>query len=113
MTTAKYDIIIQQGADFALSMTLTGDTGPVDLTGYTGYSQMRVKKTSSAIAATFTIYIDTPLTGDINMAMANSVTELLAPGRYVYDLQIHKPSDSKVLRLLEGFVSVSGEVTRI
>ena len=48
--------------------------------------------------------------GTVEVVIPAAVTEDLAPGRYVYDLEVD--SGGEVTALLEGSFSVSPEVTR-
>ena len=53
MSAGKYNITIEQGADFALAFTLKEDDSAKDLSDYSARAQMRAKKSSTDIAATF------------------------------------------------------------
>jgi hypothetical protein len=112
MSAAEYDLIVDQGSDFAVEFTLKEDGSLKDLTGYSARAQMRKVKTASDIAASFTCTIATPTNGVVKMELANSVTKALAAGRYFYDLEIHTASDAIVTRIMQGEVEVTQEVTR-
>ena len=109
---AKANIIIDQGADFATSITVADTSGNVvDLTGYTGRGQMRKHYTSST-STDFTIVFGTPRTdGKVTLSLSNVQTAAMESGRYVYDAELITASNT-VSRLVEGIATVTPEVTR-
>ena len=109
---AKANIIIDQGADFATSITVADTSGNiVDLTGYTGRGQMRKHYTSST-STDFTIAFGTPRTdGKVTLSLSNVQTAAMEAGRYVYDAELITDSNT-VSRLVEGIATVTPEVTR-
>lgn len=114
MAAGVYDIIIDQGSDFSLGITVKDDANqPRDLTGYSARSQMRDERSSEEIAATFTCSVDPdPTTGKITMALPNSVSKNVPAGSYYYDVEIFTQNDVNVTRILQGKVRVTPEVTR-
>lgn len=112
MAAGTYDLIIDQGADFSLGLALTDGGVAVDLTGYSGRAQMRSKKSSAAIAATFVVTVTSEVGGTITMTLTNAVTAALSPGVYFYDLEIYTAADALVSKLLFGKATVREEVTR-
>jgi len=114
MAAGTYDIVIDQGSDYTLEITIKDDTTTVsDLTGYEARAQLRPKKASSTLTATFTCTIaDDPTTGKIEMTLSNSVSKDIAAGSYYYDLEIYTFGDAIVKRILQGSATVTQEVTR-
>ena len=112
MTAARYDLVIDQGSDFAIEFTVNESGSAKNLTGYTARAQLRPTKSSSTLTATFTCGIPTPANGKISMSLTNGTTAGLAAGRFFYDLEIFTVSDTLVQRLLFGEVTVTQEVTR-
>ena len=112
MTAARYDLVIDQGSDFAIEFTVNESGSAKNLTGYTARAQLRPTKSSSTLTATFTCSIETPANGKISMILSNATTAGLAAGRFFYDLEIFTASDTLVQRLLFGEVTVTQEVTR-
>ena len=109
---AKANLIIDQGADFSKELTVTDDDGDViNLTGYTAAGQIR-KHYSSNTATNFTCtFASDRTTGKITISLGRSLSQALAYGRYVYDIEITNSSD-KTTRLLEGIATITPEVTR-
>ena len=112
MTAARYDLVIDQGSDFAIEFTVNESGSAKNLTGYTARAQLRPTKSSSTLTATFICGIATPTNGKISMSLTNGTTAGLAAGRFFYDLEIFTASDTLVQRLLFGEVTVTQEVTR-
>jgi hypothetical protein len=106
----KANIVVDQGTTFSSSINLTDDEGnPINLTGYTGRSQMR-KHYTSTNSQSFSVSLNGEL-GTINLSMAANQTSTIVPGRYVYDVEIVSGANV-VSRVVEGIVTVTPEVTR-
>ena len=123
MTAATYDLVIDQGSDFAIDLTITESGSAKNLTGYSGRAQMRSTHASSSVTASFTVsvvnacaviiqYTNNASAGTMKLEMSSSTTAGVAAGRYVYDLEIHTSGDATVKRLIQGSVTVNPEVTR-
>ena len=106
----KVNLVVDQGADFTTTITLTNDDGSTfDLTDYSGASQIRKHYTSSnATSMSITLNGNS---GIVTMTMNNSVTAAMSSGRYVYDLVITDSSGSKT-RVVEGIATVNPSVSR-
>jgi len=113
------DIVIKQGTDYAMQIEVANvDGSKKDLTDYTINSQLRKTiNTTDSDAITFTSSIPTPATdGLITLELTNAQTSAMAPGRYLYDVNIeYTDSDlnTVVERILEGQANVTASITRI
>jgi hypothetical protein len=106
-TTAN--LVIDQGTTFTTTINLTNDDGSEkDLTDYTVSSQIRKSYYTSTYTAFSTSKVD--LTGEITLSLTATQTSALKAGRYVYDLEI--TSSEETVRVIEGIVTVTPEVTR-
>jgi|TARA_B110000259_G_C13729150_1_gene287799 hypothetical protein len=112
MSAARYDLVIDQGSDFAIEFTVSTSGVAKNLTGYSARAQLRPSKSSSSLSATFTCGIPTPTNGKVTMALPYSASTGLTAGRFFYDLEIYTSSGSLVSRLLYGEVTLTQEVTR-
>jgi len=113
MTAATYDLVIDQGSDFAIDLLIKEQGTPKDLTGYSARAQMRATRTSTEIAGSFTCAVLSPPTdGKVKMSLSNAASSAMDAGRYFYDLEIHTPNDVIVKRLIQGEVTLNQEVTR-
>jgi len=116
MGAGRYDFTIEQGATFKRIMTWKDSSGnPIDLTGYQARMQIRPAKDSPGVILT----LDTDANGGIALGGNNGrITIEISAARTasldfktaVYDLELEK--DGNVVRLLEGSVTLSKEVTR-
>ena len=113
MSAGTYNLVIDQGSDFAIDLTITEEGVAKNLTGYSGRAQIRSTHTSSSVSASFNCSIVGLATaGVMKLALSAATTAAMAPGVYVYDLEIYTANDAVVKRLLEGTVTLSPEVTR-
>jgi len=112
MAAGRYNIVIDQGADFALEFTLKENDSAVDLSNYSARAQLRERPHDSVKAADFVCTIVSASAGTIKMALTNEVSAALTPKKYYYDLEIFTTNDAAVTRLLQGEALVSPEVTR-
>lgn len=106
----KANIVVDQGSSFSTSINLT-DTSDniITLANYTGAAQLRKHYTSSQ-STPFEVTI-TPSTGEVRLDLSANTTATLAPGRYVYDVEL-TDSGGTVSRIVEGIVTVTPNVTR-
>ena len=101
--------VIDQGTTYSLELNLTNDDTTANyLTAYTVTSQLR-KSYESTTATDFTT-AKVNATGKITISLTAAQTAALKAGRYVYDIEI--ASASETLRVLEGLVTVTPNVTR-
>lgn len=118
MATTKTPLTVPQGATFVRTVQWLQADGvtPVSLTGYT--AAMQVRKNYAATTAVLSLSspssglsIDAG-TGTTTITITSGQTAALAPGGYVYDLELTLTSGTVVTRLLEGPLTVTPEVTR-
>lgn len=112
MAAGKYDIVIDQGSDFAIEVQIQQNSANVNLSTHSARAQLRPTPTSSTKTADFTCSITNASQGKIKMSLSNSVTANISNGKYYYDLELVNSSDSSVTRLIEGVARVTPEVTR-
>jgi hypothetical protein len=107
----KSNIVIDQGSDYEVTVNVKdANNVPVVLTGYTGAAQMR-KHYTSLTSYSFGVTI-TALTGEVTLSMSSNTSNLISPGRYVYDCELTSTSNNTKLRIVEGIVTVTPQVTR-
>ena len=106
----KTNLIVDQGSNFVYKIYLVDVDGlPFSVTGFSGNAQIRKSYTSSSYT-TMDVAIDAN-SGLITLSMNAYTTASLTQNRYVYDLQL-TGNTGIVSRIVEGFVTVSPEVTR-
>ena len=102
---------IDQGASFSSDVTVTGDDDSIfDLTGHTATAKLAKGYASTHTRTNFTTAINTA-TGVVTISLNADQTNGLEEGRYVYDVEILKTSDSTVTRVVEGIVTVYPSAT--
>lgn len=103
------NLVIDQGTTFDITINVTMDDGSEkDLTDYTVSSQIR----KSYYTNTYTAFTTAKqnLLGEITLSLTPTQTSALKAGRYVYDVEI--ASVDETVRIVEGIVTVTPEVTR-
>lgn len=109
----QYPLIIKQGETFRLRFycyQADGITSVGDLTGFSVTGKMRSSLESSTVVATFTGVVVTASTALCEISFTAAETAALTAGSCVYDVEVY--SGSTTYRPLEGFVTVTREVTR-
>ena len=112
MSAGTYNLVIDQGSDFAIDLTVTESGSAKNLSGYSGRAQLRTTHAASSVTASFTVSIVNAAQGKLKMELSAATSTGLAAGRYVYDLEIHTSGDAIVKRLIQGSVTINPEVTR-
>lgn len=117
MTAGTYDMVIEQGATFRLRLTLKlSDGSLMPLDGHIARMQIRAKVASEDV-----IYALTTENGGIELGGAAGTVDLyisdedtaaMAFKSGVYDLEIETVPNGDVIRVIEGKVRLSPEVTR-
>jgi len=108
------NLVINTGSTFSQTFNLesTETNSPLDLTNYTGASQMR-KWAGASGKTDFTVTIKDPKTsGTIGIALTSGQTADLKSGRYVYNILITNTQNGTTDSVVEGMVLVREGVTR-
>lgn len=130
MAAGKYSFIIEQGAtlDFEIQYK-DKNNNPINLSGYTGRMQIRPTVDSTTVYLTLSSSLNAdgtglnfsgsngstpPTSGSIGIYIASCTSSLLNFGEAYYDLELYNGTGScaYTIRLLEGKVRLSKEVTR-
>ena len=105
----KQNLYFDQGTSFSQSFTIQHANGvPVDLSTYTGRSHLRKEYTSPTFYE-FTVTLGGN-TGVVSISLSPTQSSNIAAGRYLYDVEIE--NNGNVSRIIEGFCSITPEVTR-
>lgn len=108
---AKYDISIEQGADFALSLTLKDGLGdPIDATGETIEAHIRQAWDKPKIAE-FSIENSDAAVGKITLILPGADSESIAPGAFFYDV-LYVNIDGVRRRIIEGACTIKPAITK-
>lgn len=116
---AQYeDLTIDQGTDVAIEIHLVNADGSAkNLTNHSIAAKMkRTYNSDSDDTHDFTAIVSAPATdGIVVLSLTNTQTDVLKPGRYVYDAELsYNDSDENTIveRVLEGKILVTASVTR-
>ena len=128
MSAGNYDITIDQGSDFKLTLVIKDGDNPRNLTGYLARAHLRA---SYDVSVYYSFdFSDTTFdaNGTIIMKMKHDVKRsdstddasiFLFEGNYVYDVEVYKPdgddadtAPDEVERILQGKAKVHREVSR-
>jgi hypothetical protein len=117
----KYKLTIVQGATFSLQIRIKGGGQTFDLTGCKARSQGRLEQPDIGVLFELStenggILLD-ETAGTLRLYMSAAQTAALDFDAGVYDLELLTPPSApdpagEVIRLLQGRVSLSKEVTR-
>lgn len=112
----RFDIEINQGATFELTVTWKDSAGTaINLTGYSARMQVRETYSSSSTIVSLTNGSGITLGGAAGtiaiLISATTTAALTAPFSGVYDLELVS-AGGVVTRLLQGAATVTPEVTR-
>ena len=106
MSVYAKNLSINSNADFSEILELTQTGGAVvNLTGFTAYSHLR-KETESTKYTGIGVSITDPLNGKVKISMASTITSTLKEGRYVWDLMLVRPNNTKTIAV-EGTALVT------
>jgi hypothetical protein len=130
MSAGRYSFIIEQGTTVNFELQYKDANGtPIDLTGYRARMQIRPTVDSTNIYLTLSSSLNSdgtglnlsgsngitpPTSGSIGIYIASCTSSMLDFNQAVYDLEIYSGSGAcpYTVRLLEGQVKLSKEVTR-
>lgn len=112
MAAGIYDIVIDQGSDFAIQIQIEQEGSYVNLSTHSARAQLRPTPSSDTKTADFTVTLPDTANGKIKMSMTNATTANIAAGKYYYDLELVNTDANTVTRLIQGVARVTQEVTR-
>lgn len=116
MNPANANLTIYQGATWSQNITWRNGLSRalIDVSGYSARMQVRSDVSAAAVLVELTTANGRITLGGINgkitLALSAAETAALAPGTYVYDLELVVASE--VTRVLQGNFIVIAEVTR-
>lgn len=106
------NLVINAGTEYSQIFSLENNTSNsnLNLASYTVSALMR-KHHGSSTAIVFSAQVTDQIAGTIRIGLGSSITSLLKPGRYVYDVVIIDNTGAKT-RVVEGMALVREGVTR-
>jgi len=108
---ATRDISIYQGDTYTHELRIKDSANAnVNITSRTYTGQVRKKRNSDTIAATFTSTLTNAENGIVVLSLSAASTANIAAGTYVYDFQ--ETNGATITTLITGSCIVVGEVSR-
>jgi len=108
---ATRDISIYQGDTYTHELRIKDSANAnVNITSRTYTGQVRKKRNSDTIAATFTSTLTNAANGIVVLSLSAASTANIAAGTYVYDFQ--ETNGATITTLITGSCIVVGEVSR-
>lgn len=106
--TPFYSAIVNQGADFTLAFVIEDGVILTPQHFFRAY----IRKNYRDVNPTAVFNITTNVTlNEVVMKLSNVQTAGMAPGKYLYDVEMVSP-DGTVTRILEGRLIIRPEVTK-
>lgn len=106
-----YDLSVHRGETFQQSLVFRDkDRELIDLTGYSGYAQVRPEPESDELTASLLVSI-TGADGLAVLALSKEITETIEPGVYYYDFAM-KDTSGRMRYYLGGKFTVLPTVTK-
>ena len=107
----QYDISIEQGSSFNLSLTAKDSAGtPLNLSGYAARGGIKYGYGSTGYLVSLTPIISSPASGVISISLTATQTSSLPVTKGVYDVEVFSSGDY-TFKAIRGYVDVSPEVT--
>ena len=111
----KLNLELKQGEDFYRLLTFRDENGNlVDLSGYSFAGQIRANYDDELfLSFTFNILNQTTHKGEVEMTLSKTLSSaklINVKDNYVYDVE--RNSGSRTVRVLEGTIVISPEVTK-
>jgi hypothetical protein len=106
----RVNLVIDQGSTFATTFELVDDYDePLVVSDYTSRGQMRKHYEANSS----TSFVTALATGQLTISLTAAQTANLTPQRYVYDIELVDTVANSVTRIVEGFINVTPEATKI
>lgn len=118
--STQYNPVVLQNATWEIQLTIKdGSNNPIDVSTYTGQSQIRKSYQDATVLASPTVAVTDGPNGIITVTMTTTQTASLkasplppaAPAPYVWDVLLSNADESVTLRIIEGYVTVKAGVT--
>lgn len=107
------ELTIDQGATFTSTINLTNDdNSAMNLANSIFTCQIRKSYYSSNVTANVIATVEDAANGLIRLSVDAANTANIKPGRYLYDLKMVDTEANTYVRVIEGIVTVTPQVTR-
>jgi hypothetical protein len=112
MTVYASNLVIYTGTDFEQTFVFESaqSNSSLKLDGYAGCAALKRFETSNT-AASFDVSVTNAELGKVRISMGSTITEMLKPGKYFYDLLLN--SGTEIVKVVEGQALVKKSITRV
>lgn len=105
------NLYVDAGTTYSNTIIAQNNGSVIDLTDHTVKSQIR-KSYGSSVSYNFTASIYNATAGQIQLQLTAEQSDLIPPGRWLYDVEITSLAGTKT-RVAEGIVVVTPQITKI
>jgi len=107
MAVPAVNIVIEKGADYFATFTITNPDGtPYNLSDTSALSTLRKFPDATTGITTFTSSL-VVATGKVTISLGNSITSELDMGRHYYNIVVTNNNTNKKTRVIEGMAIVA------
>ena len=107
------ELALDQGSTFLATIKLTNDDGSVmNVANCSFSSQMRKSYYSTNPTANINIIITDGANGNITLTLDAANTANIRSGRYLYDIKMTDTGGNTTIRIIEGIMTVTPQVTK-
>lgn len=107
------ELTLDQGATFLATVVLRNDDGSViNVAGRTFTSQIRKSYYSTNPTANISVVILDAPNGNISLNITAANTANIKAGRYLYDIKMVDVGGNTIIRIVEGIMTVTPQVTK-
>lgn len=104
---------VEQGATFKAQLSLKNDTGDgMNLVPYTIAGQVRRSYYSLNVSANLVCTLIDAANGSLQLSIPFANTSNVKAGRYVFDVEALNNTTNEKVRLIEGLMTFTPEVTK-
>jgi hypothetical protein len=104
---------VGQGATFKAQLQVRGDTGVgMNLIPYTVSGQVRKSYSSLNVSANIVCTMIDAANGSLQLSISHANTANVKAGRHVFDIEAQHGSTGEVVRLVEGMMTFTPQVTK-
>ena len=112
MSAAKYDLTIDQGSNFSLTLNVKEDGVNKNLDGWNARGSIRETLEGAEVDAFDFTDSTFDAAGNLVMKLSHNETTLINAGNYYYDVEVFNTSTDKATRIIQGKITVTRQVTR-
>lgn len=113
MTPGVLNLVLYRGTTFAQTFICQDDSHvAVNLTGWTAHALVRTDPQKHIVLDLNPVITNGPA-GTVSISFTDEETVLLAPGEFVWDLVLERPSGERLGPFLAGTFIISTAITRV